>query len=100
VLTNRHCIPQRQLHSLPTRHTPWAGVHREQQERVKNKTDAVQQQFYRVRYVAGIRCNQVRRLYTAVTEAIAFVEKKHRTYSAYSSYTFRTALHCPIRVRR
>jgi hypothetical protein len=61
------------------RHTPWAGVHREQQERVKNKTDAVQQQFYRVRYVAGIRCNQVRRLYTAVTEAIAFVEKKHRT---------------------
>ena len=62
------------------RHTPWAGVHREQQERVKNKTDAVQQQFYRVRYVAGVRCNQVRRLYVAVTEAIAFVEKNHRFY--------------------
>ena len=68
------------------RHTPWAGVHREQQERVKNKTDAVQQQFYRVRYVAGVRCNQVRRLYTAVTEAIAFVEKKHRTYPHEFSY--------------
>ena len=62
------------------RHTPWAGVHREQQERVKNKTDAVQQQFYRVRYVAGIRCNQVRRLYAAATETIAFVEKNHRSY--------------------
>ena len=62
------------------RHTPWAGVHREQQERVKNKSDAVQQQFYRVRYVAGVRCNQVRRLYLAVTEAIAFVEKNHRSY--------------------
>ncbi|HTR63561.1 MAG TPA: site-specific integrase [Candidatus Binataceae bacterium] len=62
------------------RHTPWAGVHREQQERVKNKTDAVQQQFYRIRYVAGIRCNQVRRLYAAATETIAFVEKNHRSY--------------------
>jgi hypothetical protein len=68
------------------RHTPWAGVHRDQQERVKNKTDAVQQQFYRVRYVAGVRCNQVRRLYTAVTEAIAFVEKNHSTYPHEFSY--------------
>ena len=37
------------------RHTPWAGANREQQERVKNKTDAVQQQFYRVRYLAVFR---------------------------------------------
>ena len=68
------------------RHTPWAGVNREQQERVKNKSDAVQQQFYRVRYLAGVRCNQVRRLYTAVTEAIAFVEKNHCSYPHEFSY--------------
>ena len=68
------------------RHTPWAGVHREQQERVKNKTDAVQQQFYRVRYLAGVRCNQARRLYAAATEAIAFVEKTQRSYPHEFSY--------------
>jgi hypothetical protein len=63
------------------RHTPWASYHREQQERVKMKTDAVQQQFYRIRYVAGIRCNQVQRFYEAVRQAIAFVQS--------------TALGCP-----
>jgi hypothetical protein len=68
------------------RHTPWAGVHREQQERVKNKTDAVQQQFYRLRFVAAIRCNQVRRLYTAVKDAISFVERNHLDYPHEFSY--------------
>jgi integrase len=63
------------------RHTPWASYHREQQERVKMKTDAVQRQFYRIRYVAGIRCNQVQRFYEAVRQAIAFVQS--------------TALGCP-----
>ena len=62
------------------------GVHREQQERVKNKTDTVQQQFYRVRYLAGVRCNQARRLYAAATEAIAFVEKTQRSYPHEFSY--------------
>lgn len=68
------------------RHTPWANVNREQQERVKNKTDAVQQHFYRLRFVAAIRCNQARRLYTAVMDAIAFVEKNHLDYPHEFSY--------------
>jgi hypothetical protein len=68
------------------RHTAWASVHREQQERVKNKTDAVQQQFYRLRFVAAIRCNQVRRLYAAVKEAIAFVEENRIAYPHEFSY--------------
>lgn len=59
------------------RHTPWASYHREQQERVKIKTDAVQRQFYRIRYVAGIRCNEVQRLYEAVRQAIAFVQSRN-----------------------
>ncbi|MCZ2074130.1 MAG: hypothetical protein LC130_03910, partial [Bryobacterales bacterium] len=62
------------------RHTPYARYHRDQQERVKTKSDAVQQQFYRLRYVAGIRCNQVRRLYEAVKQAIAFVKANHLSY--------------------
>jgi hypothetical protein len=83
------------------RHTPWASVNREQQERVKNKTDAVQQQFYRVRYVAGVRCNQVRRLYMAVTAAIAFVEKNHRSYPHEFSYeeTVQTLIGRSVRQR-
>jgi hypothetical protein len=36
--------------------------------------------------LAGVRCNQVRRLYTAVTEAIAFVEKNHCSYPHEFSY--------------
>ena len=58
------------------RHTAWASYHREQQERVKMKTDAVQQHFYRIRYIAGIRCNQARRFYEAVRQAIAYVRAK------------------------
>jgi integrase len=68
------------------RHTPWASHHREQQERVKKKTDAVQQQFYRIRYVAAIRCNQVRRLYEAVKQAKAFVEANRLSYPHEFSY--------------
>jgi hypothetical protein len=68
------------------RHTPWASVHHEQQERVKNKADAVQQHFYRLRFVSAIRCNQVRRLYTAVRDAIGFVEKNRLAYPHEFSY--------------
>lgn len=56
------------------RHTPYASYHREQQERVKTKVDAVQSQFYRIRYAAGIRCNQTRRFYESVKQAISFVK--------------------------
>ena len=56
------------------RHTPYASYHREQQERVKTKVDAVQSQFYRIRYAAGIRCNQTRRFYDSVKQAISFVK--------------------------
>ena len=83
---SRHFIKPLTDRRKLARHTPWAGVNREQQERVKNKTDAVQQQFYRVRYLAGVRCNQARRLYAAVTEAIAFVEKTQRSYPHEFSY--------------
>src|SRR5260370_18234659 len=54
------------------RHTPWASYHRDQQERVKTKVDAIQSQFYRIRYIAGIRCNQTRRFSHSVRHAIAF----------------------------
>ncbi len=68
------------------RHTPWASYHREQQERVKTKVDAVQHQFYRLRYVASIRCNQVRRMHEAVKQAIAFVRAKRLLYPHEFSY--------------
>ncbi len=56
------------------RHKTYGAYLREQQERVKIKTDAVQSKFYQIRHVAGIRCNQVRRLYEATRQAIAEVE--------------------------
>lgn len=56
------------------RHKTYGAYLREQQERVKIKTDAVQSKFYQIRHVAGIRCNQVRRLYEATRQAIAAVE--------------------------
>ena len=56
------------------RHKTYGAYLREQQERVKNKTDAVQSKFYQIRHVAGIRCNQVRRLYDAVRQALADVD--------------------------
>lgn len=68
------------------RYTPYSRYHREQQERVKSKVDAVQQQFYRIRYVAGIRCNQARRLYEAVKQAAAFVETSDLSFPHEFSY--------------
>jgi len=68
------------------RHTPWAHYHREQQERVKAKVDAVQQQFYRIRYLAGIRCNQVRRLFQAVKQEAEFVGRSGLSYPHEFSY--------------
>ena len=82
------------------RHTPWAGVNREQQERVKNKTDAVQQQFYRIRYLAGVRCNQARRLYMATKEAIAFVERDHGSYPHEFNYEETVQTPCGRAVRQ
>jgi hypothetical protein len=59
---------------------------REQQERVKKKTDAVQPQFYRIRYVAGVRLNQVRRFYEAVKQTISFIEAHRLSYPHEFSY--------------
>ena len=56
------------------RHKTYGAYLREQQERVKIKTDAVQSKFYQIRHVAGIRCNQLRRLYEATRQAVAAVE--------------------------
>jgi integrase len=54
----------------------------EQRERAKRKSDAVHAHFYRLRYVAALRVNQVARLYRAVRDAIALVEtgKVHLPY--------------------
>jgi hypothetical protein len=54
----------------------------EQRERAKRKSDAVQAHFYRLRYVAARRVNQVARLYRAVRDAITLVEnrKEHLPY--------------------
>jgi integrase len=49
----------------------WATYNGEQQARAKLKTDAVQSQFYRIRHLAWLRCNQVGRLYAAVGQTIA-----------------------------
>lgn len=59
---------------------------REQRERVKRKIDAIQPQFYRIRYVAGIRLNQARRFYEAMKQAIGFVEANHLPYPHEFSY--------------
>ena len=56
------------------RHKTYSAYLREQQERVKIKTDAVQSKFYQIRHVAGIRCNQLRRLYEATRQAVVAVE--------------------------
>ncbi len=56
------------------RHKTYGAYLREQQERVKIKTDAVQSKFYQIRHVAGMRCNQMRRLYEATRQAITAVE--------------------------
>ncbi len=55
----------------------WASYNQEQQARAKLKTDAVQSQFYRVRHLAWLRCNQVGRLYEAVGQTIACVKGNH-----------------------
>jgi len=68
------------------RHTPYGSYHREQQERVKKKTDAVHPQFYRIRYIAGIRCNQARRFYDAVKQTIDFVLANRLPYPHEFSY--------------
>jgi hypothetical protein len=47
---------------------------REQQERIKIKTDAVLSKFYQIRHLAAVRCNQVRRMYEATRQAISVVE--------------------------
>jgi hypothetical protein len=56
------------------RHKTYGEYLREQQERVKIKTDAVQSKFYQIRHVAGMRCQQARRMYEATRQAIAAVE--------------------------
>lgn len=76
------------LKPLTSRHRlslirPEATYTEEQKERAKRKSDAVQAHFYRLRHVAAMRVNQVRRLYRAVQEAIALVEagKEHLPYA-------------------
>jgi hypothetical protein len=56
----------------------WAPYNQEQQARAKLKTDAVRSQFYRIRHLAWLRCNQVGRLYEAVGKTIACVRGNHR----------------------
>jgi hypothetical protein len=68
------------------RYKPLTTYRREQQERVKRKTDAVQPQFYRIRYVAGIRLNQARRFYEAVKQALTFVQAHRLSYPHEFSY--------------
>jgi integrase len=72
------------LKPLTSRHKlslirPEAAYSEEQRERAKRKSDAVQSQFYRLRYVAAMRVNQVARLYRAIKDAVALVEagKEH-----------------------
>jgi integrase len=83
------------------RHTPYASYYREQQERVKTKVDAIQSQFYRIRYAAGVRCNQTRRFYDAVKQAISFVKANGLAYPHEFSYqeTVQTAIGRAIRQR-
>jgi integrase len=83
------------------RHTPYASYHREQQERVKTKVDAIQSQFYRIRYAAGVRCNQTRRFYDAVKQAISFVKVNRLAYPHEFSYeeTVQTAKGRVVRQR-
>ena len=80
---------------------PHTTYHREQQERVKRKTDAVQPQFYRIRYVVGIRLNQARRLYEAVNQAVSFVRAHQLSYPHEFSYeeTVRYPQGSPVRQR-
>jgi integrase len=56
----------------------WASYNDEQQVRAKLKTDAVQSQFYRIRHLAWLRCNQVGRLYAAVGQTIAGIKGNPR----------------------
>lgn len=56
----------------------WASYNDEQQERAKLKTDAVQSQFYRIRHLAWLRCNQVGRLYAAVRQTMASMKGSPR----------------------
>ena len=83
------------------RHTPYASYHREQQERVKTKVDAIQSQFYRIRYAAGVRCNQTRRFYDSVKQAISFVKANRLSYPHEFSYeeTAQTAKGRAVRQR-
>jgi hypothetical protein len=83
------------------RYKAYTTHRREQQERVKRKTDAVQPQFYRVRYVAGIRLNQARRFYETVKQAIDFVEAHRLSYPHEFSYeeAVQTAQGQPFRQR-
>ena len=83
------------------RHTPHASYHREQQERVKRKTDAVHPQFYRIRFVASIRSNQASRFYQAVKQAIDFVKDNRLPYPHEFSYeeTVQTPKGRPVRQR-
>lgn len=64
------------LRLLQTR--AWSVYNQEQQARAKLKTDAVQSQFYRIRHLAWLRCNQVGRLHAAVGQTIARVNGIHR----------------------
>jgi integrase len=59
------------------RHKTFTAYLREQRERVKTKTDAVQSKFYQIRHLAAMRCNQVRRLFDAVQQAIKAVAADH-----------------------
>jgi len=56
----------------------WASYNQEQQARAKLKTDAVQSQFYRIRHLSWLRCNQVGRLYEAVAQTIACAKENRR----------------------
>jgi len=56
----------------------WASCHDEQQARAKLKADAVQSQFYRIRHLAWLRCNQVGRFYAAIGQTITGVKGNHR----------------------
>jgi hypothetical protein len=64
----------------------WKTYDAARQVRVKEKTDAFQAQFHRVRFIAKMRLNQMRRFYDAVNSAIVYVKTHHTAMPYEFSY--------------
>jgi hypothetical protein len=64
----------------------WKTYDDARQVRVKEKTDAFQAQFHRVRFIAKMRLNQMRRFYDAVNSAIVYVKTHHTAMPYEFSY--------------